>query len=61
LTRRIMARFHLRSLRDAEDIAEMVLSGRTTAAARCLNKWTHWGRARAFDALLDLRRQSGAP
>ncbi len=55
LTRRIMAKFKLRRLRDAEMLAAMVLEDQTAAAARLVNKWTDCGRGWAYDALVELR------
>ena len=55
LTRRIMARFKLRHLRDAETLALMVLNDQAAAAACLVNKWTGCGRAGAYDGLRELR------
>lgn len=57
LTRRIMAKFKLRHLRDAETLAMMVLDDQASAAARLVNKWTNCGRGWAYDALVDLREE----
>jgi len=59
LTRRIMAKFKLRHLRDAETLASMVLDDQAAAAARLVSKWTGCGRGWAYDALVEVRGRNG--